>query len=312
MGSSLYSLPMKINYTTIHTGALGDLCLAIVFARLTNWLPAGAAVDVLATQSLGSLKYASASAKVRHWDSVGASVLFSSAADPQEEALAGYIRDRHVLNFLGPDRSAAIKRFLPQTVTSIDPVAAENDSRHILEQWLDQLQDLSHLSICYSDISATTHFSRQQPSARRNIVIHMGSGGVRKCWPLEAFSTLISDLSESHRITLTLGPVELEQWDANRRRALESLAPIEAPELSQLVTLLSQADLLISNDSGPAHLAALLETPTLTLFGPTQASVWRPIGEHAYVIQGDASAGDHWGITPEAVLAAVNAIVDGL
>ena len=119
-------------------------------------------------------------------------------------------------------------------------------------------------------------------------------------------------LSAEYHLTLTLGPVELEQWPATRRQELERLAEVRTPDLVGLAQLVRENDLLISNESGPAHLAALLGTPTLTLFGPTRAATWRPIGAAAQVIQGEAALGDDWGIKAEAVHAAATAIVNGL
>lgn len=46
--------------------------------------------------------------------------------------------------------------------------------------------------------------------------------------------------------------------------------------LPELMALLSQARLVIGNDSGPLHLAAALGAPTLALFGPTNPDQYRP------------------------------------
>ncbi|MBN2448026.1 MAG: glycosyltransferase family 9 protein, partial [Phycisphaerae bacterium] len=63
------------------------------------------------------------------------------------------------------------------------------------------------------------------------------------------------------------------------------------------------AAVLLGNDSGPGHLAALLGTPTITLFGPTSATVWRPLGPRARIIVGSPDNGDAtWAIPDERVL----------
>jgi ADP-heptose:LPS heptosyltransferase len=46
----------------------------------------------------------------------------------------------------------------------------------------------------------------------------------------------------------------------------------------QLAAILQCSDLLLSNDSGVAHLAAAVHTPTLTVFGPSNDAAWRPLG----------------------------------
>jgi ADP-heptose:LPS heptosyltransferase len=46
----------------------------------------------------------------------------------------------------------------------------------------------------------------------------------------------------------------------------------------QLGAVLERCDLLLSNDGGVAHLAAAVQTPTLTVFGPSNDSAWHPLG----------------------------------
>jgi ADP-heptose:LPS heptosyltransferase len=42
---------------------------------------------------------------------------------------------------------------------------------------------------------------------------------------------------------------------------------------------------LICNDSGPAHLGAIIGVPTLVLFGPTDPAVWKPLGPNVQVLR---------------------------
>lgn len=46
----------------------------------------------------------------------------------------------------------------------------------------------------------------------------------------------------------------------------------------QLAAVLQRCDLLLSNDGGVAHLAAAVQTRTLTIFGPSNDAAWRPLG----------------------------------
>lgn len=299
---------MASDNTIIHTGALGDLCLALVFARRTNWLRSGDRVDVLATHSLGRLEYDGVVAEVRHWDTVQAYQLFAGDDTQCLPALIKLVEKRRVLSFLGPERDEAIQQLKPAELISIDPVAQSDRTGHILEQWLSQTELRPNHDWLMRPVL-------EQPirsgASNRKLIIHPGSGGAHKCWPWPAFRKVIQSLQGQHRVTITLGPVELEQWPAEQRTELESAAPAKAPDLSELAQLLRTADLLISNDSGPAHFAALLGTPTVTLFGPTSSDVWRPIGADAHAIQGNPAKGADWGITPEAVHNAVIALVNG-
>ena len=105
------------------------------------------------------------------------------------------------------------------------------------------------------------------------VAIHPGSGGRGKCWPLPSFLKLARKLRARGAGVFTLcGPVERQMVDALRAH-VPSLIP---GDLRSLAGLLRHADLFVGNDSGPGHIAAAVGTPTLTMFGPTDAETWGP------------------------------------
>ncbi|UCG35368.1 MAG: lipopolysaccharide heptosyltransferase II [Candidatus Omnitrophota bacterium] len=57
--------------------------------------------------------------------------------------------------------------------------------------------------------------------------------------------------------------------------------------LKELAALIEQTELFISNDSGPAHLAAALKVPLLVLFGPTSPQQTSPRGQTVTIIRED-------------------------
>ena len=124
----------------------------------------------------------------------------------------------------------------------------------------------------------------------RRIAIHPGSGGAYKCWPIACFAALIEALWQNNiSVLLLAGPADAERMVELRSQLP---APPSAPLLSTLVDapLLSIARQLqhctgyIGNDSGITHLAALLATPTIVLFGPSDPAIWRPFGNTTKVI----------------------------
>jgi heptosyltransferase II len=48
--------------------------------------------------------------------------------------------------------------------------------------------------------------------------------------------------------------------------------------LAQAAAILSVCDLLVSNDTGPAHISAASGTKTIVIFGPTNPQTTHPIG----------------------------------
>ena len=61
--------------------------------------------------------------------------------------------------------------------------------------------------------------------------------------------------------------------------------------LSQLASLLKRATLLISNDSGPVHIASALRVPVIAIFGRNQPGLspkrWGPVGRKDKVLHKD-------------------------
>jgi len=55
--------------------------------------------------------------------------------------------------------------------------------------------------------------------------------------------------------------------------------------LAQSAAVLSAADLLVSNDTGPAHVAAALGRPVVVVFGPTNPLTTRPYSALAEVVR---------------------------
>ena len=55
--------------------------------------------------------------------------------------------------------------------------------------------------------------------------------------------------------------------------------------LTQLVGVLSVVDLLVTNDTGPAHIASALNRPTLVIFGPTNPLTTRPFSDSGQIMR---------------------------
>ncbi|HEX2491195.1 MAG TPA: glycosyltransferase family 9 protein, partial [Blastocatellia bacterium] len=57
--------------------------------------------------------------------------------------------------------------------------------------------------------------------------------------------------------------------------------------MDELIGALDACDMLISNDTGPAHIAAALGRPALTIFGPTNEFETAPRGPRAELIRAE-------------------------
>ncbi|MHC4359882.1 MAG: lipopolysaccharide heptosyltransferase II [Planctomycetota bacterium] len=106
------------------------------------------------------------------------------------------------------------------------------------------------------------------------VLVPGGAFGPSKCWPGERFAQLADRLIADYNATVfvSVSPNSVEKQIAagicgSSSNKLISLA--EAPlSLGQLKSLFSVTDLIISNDTGPRHIAIALQRKIVTLFGP--------------------------------------------
>lgn len=105
-------------------------------------------------------------------------------------------------------------------------------------------------------------------------------------WPLRNFAQLAALLIEKREdVRIAVTGTKTEESDAgeilarvNNARCVSLAGMTTFPELLALYSL---SDLMITNDSGPAHFAALLKLPTVVLFGPETPALYSPLNEAA-------------------------------
>lgn len=128
------------------------------------------------------------------------------------------------------------------------------------------------------------------------LAIHLGAAfGPSKRWPKEKFLDSLKFLRSKlpdFSILLVGSPGEKEENDA----FLEAAKYSEIPGASfvgstkgivELAALLDECDLLLSNDSGPMHVAAALQKKQLAIFSSTNPDFSRPWSDHASYIAAD-------------------------
>jgi heptosyltransferase-2 len=121
------------------------------------------------------------------------------------------------------------------------------------------------------------------------IGLHPGGSSFDKRWPEDNFASVADRLvaQYSAKVLLLRGPGE-----AHLSRNIEKkmrVAPISyAPQsIRELAALIQRCKLFICNDSGPMHIAAALDVPTVAIFGSTDHVAWKPLSEKATVVRRD-------------------------
>jgi ADP-heptose:LPS heptosyltransferase len=130
-------------------------------------------------------------------------------------------------------------------------------------------------------------------SSQPIVVIHPGSGCEVKLWRSEAWVRCADALASPSgafpgaRIILTGSKSEVLLLKEIKDAMTSSATVITGMTLGQLAALLGQAQLVLGVDSGPLHLAVAQGTPTIRIFGPTDACTFGPWGrqeQHAVIV----------------------------
>ncbi len=97
--------------------------------------------------------------------------------------------------------------------------------------------------------------------------------GSAKLWPAEYFAELADGIVARTGATLLLAGAPKEQpiLQAVKSRMKSSAVDLSAHglDLGSLKEIVRRCDLMVTNDTGPRHIAAAMDTPVVTLFGPT-------------------------------------------
>ena len=108
-------------------------------------------------------------------------------------------------------------------------------------------------------------------------VIHPAAAFDTKQWATENFGRVIAELAVAGLPTIVItGPKETALVDALQRMSAASIAAFTNLTLPEVTALLSQARLFVGNDSGIAHIAAAVETPSVVIFGSSNRAHWGP------------------------------------
>lgn len=217
------------------------------------------------------------------------------AHDPAlRDRLARFAR---VVSFLGPADCRFHRRLrevFAGELWAVDTRPQPGVREHIARQWRRQLPALAPEPVprAFRLCEGAAPGPPDLP-AGPIAVLHPGSGGRHKLWPIERFERTAERLAAAGLSpVLVVGQAELERGPPLPAR----FAAIAAPTLLQLAALLSRAAVFVGNDSGPTHLAAALGTPTVAVFVGTDPAVWSPAGPRVRVV----GCGPPAGRVPEA------------
>jgi ADP-heptose:LPS heptosyltransferase len=116
------------------------------------------------------------------------------------------------------------------------------------------------------------------PEAAGATIIHPGAASPARRWPARRWGAVARAETEAgRRVLVTAGPGEQALAEAVVATAGADICAVAAPaDLSGLAALVAAADRVACGDTGVAHLATALGTPSVVVFGPTPPARWGP------------------------------------
>ena len=122
------------------------------------------------------------------------------------------------------------------------------------------------------------------------VVLHPGTSVPARAWPVERFAECCAQLTDRGRHVVVTGAASERELTERVAGAGSAVDLGGATSMAELASVLAGAEAVVVGNTGPAHLAAAVGTPVVSLFAPTvPAARWAPYGVPS-VLLGDQHA----------------------
>jgi ADP-heptose:LPS heptosyltransferase len=180
----------------------------------------------------------------------------------------------------GPQSHAALRAARPGRLVAFACAAAGHDdgpawreAEHEVARWCRLLRE--HLAGVGEAPPVWTLLPAPPPVQPGATVVHPGAASGSRRWPVERWAAVVRALStDGHRVVVTGTPAEQALVDAVAGAA--GAASAIDLDVDGLFGLIAAARLLLSGDTGVAHVASAFGTPSVVLFGPVSPACWGP------------------------------------
>ncbi|GAB4297189.1 MAG: lipopolysaccharide heptosyltransferase II [Ignavibacteriaceae bacterium] len=148
-----------------------------------------------------------------------------------------------------------------------------------------------HFNLTPDEIKKAKHYFAENIKTTKPVIGIIPAGG----WPskrcdavkwVEICRAIENKFDLKFLILWGPGDEKDSEYICNELGEVSHIAP--PTELREMAALINQCDLVIANDSGPMHIAAALNIPTIGIFGPTNPKAHGPYSQNSsYVIKED-------------------------
>jgi ADP-heptose:LPS heptosyltransferase len=176
--------------------------------------------------------------------------------------------------------------------------AKENPAAHLVDRYLDMLKPLGIenvpripvLQTSPPDDNAVEGMLKKEKAQSRELLVGMfpGAGNASRVWPLEKFVEVADHLIRNDRVRVIVfaGPEERALVPQMRSVFPTGTIFFDRLTIPQLASAQARLTLFISNDTGPAHIAAAVGTPVVVILDRPDLNSFTPVGEQNRFIGG--------------------------
>jgi ADP-heptose:LPS heptosyltransferase len=174
--------------------------------------------------------------------------------------------------------------------------AREVEKAHLIDRYLEVLKPLGiHnpprtpvlKTNAAADFAIEALLKKEKAQSHELLVgLFPGAGHAGRIWPLERFAELADHLIRNDRVRVVVfaGPEERAMVPQMRTLFPRSTIFFDRLTISQLASAQARLTLFVSNDTGPAHIAAAVGTPVIVLFDRPDPNSFTPAGRHNRLI----------------------------
>ena len=178
----------------------------------------------------------------------------------------------------------------------------EVETTHLVDRYLDLLKPLGIENVSRTpalrtrpaDDAAVEALLKKEKAQSHELLagIFPGAGNTTRLWPLERFADLADHLIRNDRVRVIVfaGPEERAMVPEMRRVFPADTIFFDRLTIPQLVSAQARLTLFISNDTGPAHMAAAVGTPVVVIMDRPDPHGFTPGGEANRLIFGPSIA----------------------
>jgi ADP-heptose:LPS heptosyltransferase len=281
---------------SLRASGLGDLLTAVPALRAVS-AAAPDARHVLAT-SVG-LEALAASIG-------GIDVVVPAAVGPDETPPFAPVELAVNLHGSGPQSHQLLLRCRPDRLIAFGCAAAAVDGpewdpdEHEISRWC-RLLDESGIPADPDDLELSVPPGPLPPDVRGATLVHPGAGSPARQWPLGRWAALAAaEVGDGHRVVVTTGPGEASLGQGIAAAVPQVTVVDCSRDLDLLARTVDSARVVVCGDTGVAHLATALRTPSVVLFGPEPPSRWGPPpGRPWHAVLWAGRRGDPHGLRPD-------------